>query len=289
MRSIGLHLRLNNSLQEIMSVAQEYPLESFQCFFVASKTGKRLHIRYKDIKNFRKQRSQYAKNLYVHASYWTNLSSTKRVYHPVLEYELQVARRLGFTHIILHPGSYGKKETKRQGIEAIARTLNYVMNKEEKIVFVLENIAHSNRSIGGNFFDFVYILRLLDFPERLRFCIDTAHAFAYGYNIKTVKGRNSLIAEIEKTIGIESVALIHMNDSKSSYGSKIDHHASLNKEHIKQESLKEFVLHEKLKHIPIILELPQLSMKEEIVILKEVYSWHHTSIMGKKSEKSLYV
>jgi len=274
MREVGLHLRSKDSFSGVLEKAVTYNLSFFQCFLLHSKTGKHMQVNDSDIKAFRRYREQHLQHLYVHGSYWINLSDTKRRAHPVLNYEIQLAKKLSFTHIVLHPGAVPGKEAKAQGINALARSLNTVMKSENKVTIVLENTAHGNRSIGGDIHDFRLLLDKLDYPDRIQFCIDTAHAFAYGYKITTEKGRQQFITTIESTIGIDAVALIHVNDSMATCGSKIDQHALINHGYIKEEALKSLVLHEKLKHIPLILELPVITDLQEVAMLQKVCGWH---------------
>lgn len=274
MREIGLHLRLQGSLASVIEKVEQYDLSLLQCFFIQGNTGRRIQVSDQDVKTFERYRAQRFNHLYVHGSYWINLSDTTRYHHPALNHEIDLAKRLSFTHIVLHPGSIAVHEKKMDGIDAIARALNRLLKKERDVSIVLENTAHGNRSIGSDMNDFALLLKKLDCPERLQFCIDTAHAFAYGYDITTEHGRNQFITTLEKTIGIDAIALIHANDSKTMCGSRIDHHAILNCGYIKEEPLKRLVLHEKLAHIPLILELPMITDQQEAAILEQVQSWH---------------
>lgn len=274
MRAIGLHVRSQGSLAHVLDKVIAYNLSLFQCFFIHGRHGRRMYISNSDAQRFRTYRDRYCQQLYVHGSYWINLADTKRTMHPALEYEISIAKRLGFTHMVLHPGAIHPQEDKRHGINALAQSLNRIMHMEKDIIIVLENTAHGNRSIGSDIKDFALLLEQLKFPERLQFCIDTAHAFAYGYDITSDTGLQWFINTIDACIGIENIALLHVNDSMADCGSRIDRHAIINQGHIKEEALKKFVLHERLAHIPLILELPVITDQEELAILNTVYTWH---------------
>ncbi len=274
MREIGLHLRLQDSLDDILEKAMQYNLSFFQCFFIQTNTGKRIKVSDRDVTAFRRYRMQHFNNLYVHGSYWINLSDTTRRNHPVLKHEINLAKKLSFTHIVLHPGSRAPHEKKMQGIDALSRSINTLSKAESDIGIVLENTAHGHRSIGSDMNDFKLLLTKLDHPERLQFCIDTAHAFAYGYDITTESGREQFISTLETTIGLDAIALIHINDSKTPCGSRVDRHAILDQGYIKEEALKNLVLDDRLAHIPLILELPVVTDQQEIAILKQVQNWH---------------
>lgn len=274
MRDIGLHLRVTKSLIEVLHKAIIYDVSFFQCFFLYNKTRNRIQIQTAEVEQFLAYRGNAFKQLYVHGSYWINLADSRRLFHPVLQQEIRLAQQLSFTHMVLHPGSLRAHEKKMQGIDALARTINMIMHDEKDIIIVLENTAHGNRAIGSDIRDLRIMLEKMEYPERVRFCIDTAHAFAYGYDIVSDYGREHFITLLQTTIGIENIALIHVNDSLSPCGSKIDHHAVLDRGYIKQEALKKIVLDPRLAHIPIILELPTITDQEETAILGQVYKWH---------------
>lgn len=180
-------------------------------------------------------------------------------------------RKLGFNHIILHPGSTAIRNA---GIDAIVQVLNTLTSSTQGIKFVLENVAFAAPSIGGSLEDLQAIYSKLDNPERVGFCIDTAHAYAYGYDLATKDARNSFIDLLGNTIGYNNIALIHINDTQSTLGSRHDMHCHLGGGTLGIEALREFALDERLTRIPLILELPTLTEEEEKEDLAIVRSWH---------------
>ena len=265
---------MHDSIAAVLDKAIKYEVPFFQCFLVS--TSSRQHIRATDadIEQFMQQRRQRFQQLFVHGSYWINLADTRRSYHPTLMHEVALAKKLSFTHMILHPGSARASDKKMHGIDAVVRTLNSVMHAERDLIFVLENTAHGDRSVGSDIRDFGLIMQKINYPERLQFCIDTAHAFAYGYDITSDYGRASFINLLVTTIGIDAIALMHVNDSLATCGSRIDCHAMIDQGHIKTEVLKKMVLDPRLAHIPLILELPVVTEQEEFAMLKQVCAWH---------------
>ena len=145
MREIGLHLRLQHSLDDVLEKAMQYNLSFVQCFFIQTSTGKRIEVTDHDIIRFKQYRRRYFNHLYVHGSYWINLADTTRRNHPALKHEINLAKKLSFTHIVLHPGSCAPHEKKMHGIDALARSLNVLSKVESDIGIVLENTAHGNR------------------------------------------------------------------------------------------------------------------------------------------------
>ncbi len=274
MREIGLHLRLHNSLQAIVERAKQMDMPIFQFFFTCQSNKSLIEIDTVLKKRFCQWRRDYFTSVFVHGSYFINLASLKYNAVPLLQRELELAKQLSCSHLILHPGSAAGGKNKQEGIDTLVRAINQVTKHEKEITLILENTAHGNKSVGSDISDFRLILEKIDKPERIAFCVDTAHAFSYGYNIVDSQKRDDFISLLERNIGIERIALIHLNDTDQSCGSRIDKHAMLGSGKIGQEALKKFVLDERLKHIPLILELPLLSEVEEDLMLCKVKEWH---------------
>lgn len=272
MRPIGIHLRLQDTLQNVYIRAQELQVPLFQCFFVYQSTGKLIEMSSEDIAACIRMNNAFSMRI-VHGSYFINLASSFS-YHKSLSQELGLAKRLEFTHMVLHPGSARGAESREQSIDFLARTLNKQLKKESDVTLVLENTAHGGMSIGGDIEDFCLLKQKLDYPEKLKFCIDTAHAFSYGYDIRTQEGQQSFFAVLEKCIGIDNIVLLHMNDTHDTLGSKLDRHALPGSGSIGLDVLKQFIMAPPVRHIPIVMEVPAVSKEEEQAILNVVREWH---------------
>lgn len=269
---IGLHIRLSKSILEPMQKAQRLKLPFFQCFFVLQATGRLIKVTEHEVSMFRSQR-QHFNQLYLHGSYWINLASLGYNGYRALESELNLAKQLEFSAMILHPGTAKGAKKKEQGIDALARALNKLLKFEHEICVILENTAHGNLTIGSDILDFQQLLVKINHPEKIYFCIDTSHAYSFGYDIRKPHDQEIFIEFLDNTIGIDRIKLIHLNDAKERLGSRIDRHAIVGEGEIGKEALRRFILHPKILHIPIIMELPVLSETREVAILDEVYSW----------------
>jgi apurinic endonuclease APN1 len=262
-------VRCNQSLIELIEKAVRLELPIFQCF-LRQQSGKMVQAPEQEIALFRAACRNLSKR-FVHASYRINLADPTTTHHPALKQELYWTRKLHFNHIVLHPGSAASCSS---GIDALARTLNTLTASTKGIQFVLENVAFAAPSIGGSLEDLQAIRSKLDKPECVGFCIDTAHAHAFGYNLATPAGRKEFINLLGTTIGYESIALIHINDTESSLGAQHDIHCRLGAGTLGIEALKEFSLDTRLQHIPLILELPAIEESEEKEDLAIARSWH---------------
>ncbi|MFC1841812.1 deoxyribonuclease IV [Candidatus Dependentiae bacterium] len=274
MRRIGLHLRLETTLVDLINKALRLNVDFFQCFLTLKSAGRVVPLNSSDIKEFVEIRRQHFKELYLHISYWVNPSTIEYNPHKLLKKELILAKRLEFTHVIFHPGSAKGALTLTEGIDALAKMVNKLTKKEPSFIFVLENIAQKFPSIGGNIDHFGLLLEKLDNVEKVKFCIDTAHAYSYGYNISNQKEQEKFINLLDEKIGLDRLCLIHLNDSQEALGSHIDRHAAIGEGEIGLEPLKRFVMHPQLKHVPLLPEPPVMSEELLKAELEKIKSWH---------------
>ncbi len=273
-REIGLHLRLRQSLREVAEKARAFELPVAQCFLLKQGANRFVEPTARDIQQFSMLRRQGVKRLFAHGSYWTNLASIHDISLRAVKHEIRLAKKLSFDAIIFHPGSAKGAADKMAGIDALVRRLNRLLRYERESMLVLENTAHGALSIGGDLNDFKIILEKIDYPEKISFCIDTAHAHVYGYAIDHSEGQQQFLAEIERTIGFERITLLHLNNTNQQRGSCIDRHTLLTQGLITPEALKSFIMHPQLRTIPIIMELPEVAPEIEKEHITLVRAWH---------------
>lgn len=271
---VGLHIRLTHTLTDLAQKAARLGVKHFQSFFVFQSTGFMIKPTHADINSFLTLRRKHFDKVYLHGSYWINLAGIKNQGLHALQQELALAKKLEFTHIILHPGSAKGAVNRQAGIDNLACSLNIVLKKEKDIQIVLENTAHGKKSMGGDLQEFKLLLEKLDQPDKLKFCIDTAHAHGFGYDLSNVQKQEDFIREVEATIGFERVALIHLNDTQEKCGSKIDRHAIVGQGTIGLQALQQFISNPSVKSIPVIMELPVIDEQAEKEALKIVDTWY---------------
>jgi deoxyribonuclease IV len=270
---IGAHIRMHSSLHELLERADALSLPFFQCFFVPKETGKLIYASNDAINAFLKVRRAQFNDLYCHASYWVNLASLGNNGYAQLRREVTFAKRLEFTHLVLHAGTAKGAQHKNEGINALAIALNTLCKQERDITILLENTCHTNLAVGSDIHDFKLLLEKIDQPERIGFCIDTAHAHSFGYDVVSAKGQHDFIALLDATIGIERIKLIHLNDTTEKLGSFIDRHGIMGQGNIGEGALARFAMHQQLQHIPLLIESPEMAVEDELVILNKIRSW----------------
>jgi deoxyribonuclease IV len=268
---VGVHIRMRSSLHELMARADSLDLPFFQCFFVPQDSGKLIRVSQNDVHEFLQFCHSRFARLFCHVSYWVNLASLINNGFTQLLREITFAKRLEFSHFVLHAGTAKGALDRMQGIDALARGLNLLFSREQEGIILLENSAHGKLAIGSDISDFKLLLEKVDKPERINFCIDTAHAYSFGYDI--VREQEKFIDLLDTTIGVERIKLIHLNDTVEQLGSRIDRHGIIGSGNIGEDALKQFVMHPQLQHIPVLLELPDMPVEDELVVLNRVRGW----------------
>ncbi len=211
----------------------------------------------------------------THASYLINLAGQNPLVEKnsvkALVEELKRCEQLGILYLVLHPGSHvGAGE--EAGIKQIARNLDLVLaHATGETIIALELMAGQGTNLGYTFTQLKQIIDLTEHRKYLGICLDTCHAFAAGYDISTKAGYDKMMQELEDTVGIKALKVIHLNDSKEVYNSRKDQHESIGKGKIPLSTFKLIMQDERLHDIPKILETPDPSLyAEEIELLKKM-------------------
>jgi len=168
----------------------------------------------------------------VHASYLLNLAGAAEPFASQsvagLVYELQQAPAYGATLVNTHIGSH-RGEGAEEGLKRLAGRLAEILAQTPAGVrLVLENAAGGGGMLGSTIEQLAEILDAVPgAPDGLAFCLDTAHLWGAGYDISTVEGMARVVDRFEEVIGLDRLALVHLNDSRSGLGSRMDRHQHL--------------------------------------------------------------
>ncbi|HEY0552197.1 MAG TPA: deoxyribonuclease IV, partial [Verrucomicrobiae bacterium] len=172
--------------------------------------------------------------------------------------EINFATDLGVPFLVLHPGAHlGTGEEKC--VDQIVTGLNEVFRatKDSPVRIALENTAGQGSCLGHRIAHLAAVFDKIDQPKRLGVCLDTAHFFAAGYDIRTPKGWNAAIKEVDDLIGVKQVLAFHLNDSKTDLGSRVDRHEHIGKGKIGREAFRHIVNDPRFKNHPGCLETPK--------------------------------
>jgi len=235
---------------------------TFQIFSSSPRMWRYPPLKTDEVRKIRQIREKH--DLYplvIHDSYLINLAATDAVIRgrsiASFREELERAVAIGADYVVAHPGSY-KGQTCEEGISAIVEALKEAARGIRGVTLLLENTAGAGCSIGSRFLELAAIRHLvqssLDIP--VGYCLDTCHCFVSGYNVSTGDGLRETVREAERILGLENIPVIHTNDSKGAFQSKLDRHANIGEGHIGVEGFRRILNHPKLRRKAFILETP---------------------------------
>jgi deoxyribonuclease IV len=185
--------------------------------------------------------------------------------------EMQRAGQLGLDRLNFHPGSHLQKVSEEECLKTIAESINITLDKTAGVTAVLEITAGQGSNVGYSFEHLRYIIDRIEDKTRIGVCIDTAHAYSAGYELKTAGGFNDVFEKFDQMIGFEYLSGMHVNDSKKEFQSRVDRHESLGKGTLEWDLFTRIMQDPRFDGMPLILETPDEDIwAEEISKLK---SW----------------
>lgn len=261
MLKIGSHVSFSNKgLLNAANEAVTYGSSTFMIYTGAPQNTRRKPIEDQYISEGKDIMKQHAmEEIVVHAPYIINLGSYKsntfQLAVDFLQDEIRRTDYIGVNNIVLHPGAYTDKDAE-YGIERIAEGLNEVLRntKDTNVNIALETMAGKGTEIGRSFEEIAAIMDKVEDNDRLTVCFDTCHVHDAGYDI--VNQFDEVIQEFDRIVGIDRIAVIHLNDSKNPKGASKDRHAPVGSGFIGFEAMHRIVHHETVNHLPMILETP---------------------------------
>ena len=200
--------------------------------------------------------------VFAHANYLINLAATNPQFYAnslqALAEELTRADQLELPFLVLHPGAHlGVGE--EAGLEKVVSSIDKVFAKIPKVKtrLALETTAGQGSCLGHQFEHLAYLIAHVREPERLCVCLDTAHVFAAGYDITTEVGAKKTFREFDRTIGLAHLVALHLNDSKTARGSRVDRHDHIGKGQIGPDAFRVIMRDRRFRKIPKVLETPK--------------------------------
>lgn len=263
-RRIGIHTSIAGNISGALEIAHGLGANALQIFSASPRMWTRgtARIAEADATRFRERRKELGLGpLVVHDNYLINLASANPVLRArsvqAFHQEIVRASSLGADYLVAHPGCCGSDQGVPQAISAIAQGLRQAARglKLGDLQLLLENTAGQGTSVGSKFEELRAIMDACpDFP--LGICIDTAHLFASGSDIRTADGLDSTLMALDRTIGLDRIAVFHVNDSKTPLGSRVDRHEHIGKGKIGLEAFRRILNHPLLEGRAFIAETP---------------------------------
>jgi deoxyribonuclease-4 len=260
---LGAHMSIAGGLYKALLRGKASGCSVIQIFTSNRNQWKRKKPTADDIMAFQRVAEETSvKPVAIHTSYLINLGSTRKEvlgksYRTLLD-EMEAAELLAVPYVVMHPGSHlGEGESKglRRVAEAISRA--YGSRKLFNTTILLETTSGQGTNLGYRFEHLAEIIALAEYPARVGVCFDTCHAFAAGYDFRTLEAYEQLMTEFDRIIGLNRLYLFHVNDSKGLMGSRVDRHEHIGKGRIGLKAFSLFLRDRRFAHLPFLLETPK--------------------------------
>ncbi len=272
---VGLHVSISGGIDKAVDNALALECNAFQIFTRNPRGWSAKPLSEEEAKRFRDKLNSSrieADAVYAHMPYLPNLASPKHDTYSkslsVLVDEVKRCSMLGIKMLVIHLGSH-MNTSAMEGMRNIVNACNTALEHAKDVTILLENMAGQRNSIGSSIEELAELYNMLD-GKRVGICIDTCHLFASGYDIRSKDRLDDLIALMDKHIGVKSVKLLHINDSKYGLASHADRHEHIGLGHIGEEGFKNIFSINEFRSIPWILETPVDSRRDDIGNIRKV-------------------
>ena len=277
MKKIGAHVSASGGVSNAPKNAALIGADAFAFFTKNQRQWDAKALDDKEIELFKSECIQNnidINHILPHDSYLINLG------HPDKEklnksrnaFNIEMCRceELGLRLLNFHPGSHLNQITEEDCLLYISESINISLEKTKNVTAVIENTAGQGSNLGYRFEHIAKIIDNIDDKKRVGVCIDTCHAFAGGYDLKTINACEKTFKEFDDIIGYSYLRGMHLNDSKKILGSRVDRHHSLGQGEIGITPFKYIMQNKEFDDIPLILETidPSIWINEIIMLRK---------------------
>jgi deoxyribonuclease-4 len=268
MPRLGAHLSIAGGLPRAVDRAKASRCEALQIFTKSTGQWRARPLPADEVAAFRARVAATGITPVVaHTSYLINVAAADPLLRAKsidsLAEELDRAEMLGLDGLVMHPGSY-TTGTEAQGLGLIADALAGVLRARSrgKVRLLLEQTAGQGTNLGHRFEHLAGIIARLGGSRRVAVCLDTCHLLTAGYDLCSEAGYAETFREFDRIVGLDRLALFHLNDSKKPCGSRVDRHEHIGKGCLGLEPFRRLVNDPRFRDLPMLLETPKLDTPE---------------------------
>lgn len=267
-RRLGVHTSIAGGIHLAMERAKELACNTAQIFSHNPRAWFVGKIPDDSVSLFKELRRVYdIAPVFIHTSYLINLASSNYAIREqsveLLIREMDLADLLEVEYVVLHTGSASQDAREAAGERAVDALRRVAKGRTWKARLLLENTAGERGDISSRIRDLAEIMERTDYPLIGGVVIDTCHAFQAGYELTSPRGLSDMVSEIESSMGLEKVKLVHLNDSKREFRSGVDRHEHIGLGSIGKEGIRRFINHPAFRNIPLILETPKKNDEDD--------------------------
>ena len=273
----GFHISIAGGFSKVVERAKDRGCETIQLFSRNPRGWKYDPLDQDEVEQFRSAvRSSGLFPTFLHLPYLPNIASRKSKFYKrsivSILTDLKRAEKLGAQYLIIHIG-HRLESSEDEAIEAVSQGINEAFERvKNPVILLLENTAGQGSEIGNTFEQIKKIIDGVNEREKIGVCLDTAHSFEAGYDLSQKDRIERTLESFDQTIGLKRLHLLHLNDSKTSLGSRKDRHWHIGEGYIGLEGFRYLINHPLLKHLPGIMETPRKDTVEDLKNMEVIRS-----------------
>lgn len=278
MKRIGAHVSASGGVSNAPLNAAKIGADAFAMFVKNQRRWDAPPLSTKEVAAFKdalKQSGIRAEHVLVHDSYLINLGHPREAEREkslnAFMDEIRRCEALGLRLLNFHPGSHLNEISAQVCLDNIAGSLNFAIANTSGVKLVLENTAGQGSNLGYDFAQLAYVIGKISNKDRIGVCIDTCHAFAAGYDLRSPQAYERTMSEFDRAIGYKFLSGMHLNDTKNELGVRKDRHESLGRGFLGLAAFENIMNDPNIDEIPLILETIDDSLwAEEIALLRSM-------------------
>ena len=278
MKRIGAHVSASGGVFNAPLNAAKIGADAFAMFVKNQRRWDAPPLSEKEIAAFKdalRQSGISAGHVLVHDSYLINLGHPREAEREkslnAFVDEIRRCEALGLRLLNFHPGSHLNEISAQECLDNIAESLNFAIANTAGVKLVLENTAGQGSNLGYDFAQLAYVIDKISNKDRIGVCIDTCHAFAAGYDLRSRQAYERTMSEFDRAIGYKFLSGMHLNDTKNELSVRKDRHESLGRGFLGLAAFENIMNDPNIDEIPLILETIDDSLwAEEIALLRSM-------------------
>ncbi|KAJ9605328.1 DNA-(apurinic or apyrimidinic site) lyase [Cladophialophora chaetospira] len=262
---VGAHTSIAKGVENAITNCLHIGGNAFACFLKSQRKWENPELKDENRDAFRKALTEHKydgmQHIVPHGSYLVNLATedkdkSKQSYDAFID-DLHRCEALGIRYYNFHPGGAGQSPFE-EAITRLANNLNRALSETKSVVPLLENMAGHGTLIGGRFSDLRDVIAQIkpEYKSRIGVCIDTCHAFAAGYDLRSPEAFKKTMEEFDQTVGMKYLKALHLNDSKMPLGSHRDLHQNIGLGFLGLRAFHNVMNEPRFQGLPLILETP---------------------------------
>lgn len=257
---IGAHVSTSGGLYKAVERGVETESTAIQIFNQSPRMWRPTAFDQSDYDRFRESiEDSPVESVVIHAIYLINPGTFDSELHEksltALTHALTVGDAIGADGVVLHPGPVMKGHEYGPTVENIAKLCKQALAATDSCKLLLENAAGKN-AVGCRFEQLAELIDKLGADRRVGVCIDSCHAHAAGYDVRSIEAVTETVDELDRTVGLDRVGCLHLNDSRDEFGSHRDRHENLGDGLIGAEGIAAFLSEPRFEALPVLMEVP---------------------------------